>query len=129
MFTVDPDIRKAQTLSSEFYTDERWFELSKEKIFARSWQLVGGPELDNDLTPVTLLPGFLDEPLLIANHGGNLKCFSNVCTHRGKILIDKPCSASLIRCSYHGRRFALDGKFLSMPEFDGVEDFPSESDI
>ena len=127
-FEIDPDIRKARTLSSEFYTDERWFELSKEKIFARNWQFVAGPELNANLTPITILPGFLDEPVLISKHGGELKCFSNVCTHRGKILIDEPCSASLIRCSYHGRRFSLDGKFLSMPEFDDVEDFPSQSD-
>ena len=127
-FEIDPDIRKARTLASEFYTDERWFELSKERIFARSWQLVAGPELNSDLTPVTLLPGFLDEPILISRHGGALKCLSNVCTHRGKILVDEPCTASLIRCSYHGRRFSLDGKFLSMPEFEGVVDFPSEGD-
>lgn len=128
IFNIDPDIRKARTLASEFYTDERFFELSKEKIFARTWQFAAGPELNTDLTPVTLLPGFLDEPVLISKHEGNLKCFSNVCTHRGKILVDEPCSASLIRCSYHGRRFTLDGKFLSMPEFHGVENFPSETD-
>lgn len=34
----------------------------------------------------------------------------------------------LLRCGYHGRRFGLDGRFLSMPEFEGVEDFPSASD-
>jgi len=34
-FDIDPDIRRARTLSSEFYTDERFFEWSKEKIFAR----------------------------------------------------------------------------------------------
>src|SRR5207302_4661523 len=33
-----------------------------------------------------------------------------------------------LRCRYHGRRFALDGRFLSMPEFEGVRDFPSRSD-
>ena len=128
VFEIDPDIRKARTLVSDFYTDEHYFELSKEKIFARTWQLVAGPELNSGLTPVTLLPGFLDEPVLISKHGCDLKCFSNVCTHRGKILVDEQCTASLIRCNYHGRRFSLDGKFLSMPEFEGVEGFPSESD-
>ena len=128
IFEIDPDIRKARTLDSEFYSDESFFDISKERIFARSWQLVAGPELNSGLTPVTLLPGFLDEPVLISMHAGKIECFSNVCTHRGKILVDEPCTASLIRCSYHGRRFSLDGKFLSMPEFDGVEDFPSESD-
>jgi len=33
-----------------------------------------------------------------------------------------------MRCRYHGGKFNLDGSFFSMPEFDGVENFPSEKD-
>jgi choline monooxygenase len=51
-----------------------------------------------------------------------------VCTHRGKILIEEPCEGNLIRCGYHGRRFDLDGKFLSMPEFELAENFPTGRD-
>ncbi len=127
-FEIDPDIRKAKTLSSDFYTDERFFELSKEKIFARTWQFVGRADEFETLKPLSLLPGFLDEPLLLSKNNDKVSCLSNVCTHRGKILVEDQGKASLIRCGYHGRRFSLDGKFLSMPEFDGVEDFPSESD-
>ncbi len=123
--TVDADIRKANTLPVDFYLDPQFFELSKERIFARSWQFASGPEAEIDLTPLTLLPGFLDEPLLLTKHG---KCLSNVCTHRGKILVEQACDANLIRCGYHGRRFSLEGKFLSMPEFDGVENFPTAAD-
>lgn len=129
MFEIDPDIRKAKTLVSDFYTDERYFELSKEKIFARTWQFLGRAADIRDLQPITLLPGMLDEPLLIVKTEENVNCLSNVCTHRGKILVEGPSDAPrLIRCGYHGRRFDLDGKFLSMPEFEGVEDFPSETD-
>ena len=127
-FFIDPDIKKARTLPAEFYTDPQYFELSKEKIFARSWQLAAGPELEKTLTPLTLLPKLLSEPLLLVKEADRVGCLSNVCTHRGKILVDEPCSPGLIRCGYHGRRFSLDGKFLSMPEFDGVHDFPSETD-
>lgn len=127
-FEIDKDIRAARTLPSEFYTDVQNFELSKERIFARTWQFVGTADEVESLKPVTLLPRFLDEPLLLVNNGDSISCLSNVCTHRGKILIEEPCKASLIRCDYHGRRFSLDGKFLSMPEFEGVIDFPSESD-
>lgn len=128
LFQIDPDIRKARTLSSDFYTDERYFELSKEKIFANSWQFLGRTDDFDSLKPVTLLPGILDEPALLVNTDGRFNCLSNVCTHRGKILVEEECEAHLIRCSYHGRRFSLDGKMLSMPEFDGVEDFPAPSD-
>jgi len=53
---------------------------------------------------------------------------SNVCTHRGNIVADKPCNASHLRCKYHGRQFQLDGKFQSMPEFKEVQQFPSKDD-
>lgn len=127
-FSIDPDIKKAHTLPSEFYTDVSFFDASKERIFLRSWQFLGGPEITAGLTPFTLLPGFLDEPVLLVKKDDSTRCLSNVCTHRGKLLIEEPCAANLIRCGYHGRRFSLDGKFLSMPEFDGVENFPSEAD-
>jgi choline monooxygenase len=127
-FFIDPDIRRAKTLRSEFYTDERFFHDSKEKIFARTWQFAGRTEEVSGLKPVTLLPGFLDEPVLLVKKAGEVHCLSNVCTHRGKILVEEACSASLIRCGYHGRRFDLDGRFLSMPEFADVRDFPAEDD-
>jgi choline monooxygenase len=128
VFEIDPDIRKAHTLASAFYTDARYFELSREKIFARTWHFLGMADEVEGLKPYTLLPGVLDEPILVVRTDDSLECLSNVCTHRGKILVETPCQANLIRCGYHGRRFSLTGKFLSMPEFDGVEDFPSESD-
>lgn len=127
-FNIDADIRRAHTLPSSFYTNERFFDLSREKIFARGWHFVATADEVHNLKPFTLLEGFLDEPILLAESEGEIACLSNVCTHRGKVLVDEPCYAGLIRCGYHGRRFSLDGKFLSMPEFDGVENFPSETD-
>ncbi|QYO65703.1 aromatic ring-hydroxylating oxygenase subunit alpha [Leptolyngbya sp. 7M] len=127
-FTIDADIRRASTLPANFYTDEQFFNMSRERIFTLSWHLVGTQDEVRNLKPVTLLEDFLDEPLLLVENKGAIKCFSNVCTHRGKILVDEPCLAGLIRCGYHGRRFSLDGKFVSMPEFEGVENFPSVAD-
>lgn len=129
MFEIDPDIRKAKTLHSDFYTEERYFEDAREKIFARSWQFLGREfDLEHALTPITLLPELLDEPLLIVRTGEYISCLTNVCTHRGKVLVDEPCNGDLLRCPYHGRRFLLDGTFASMPEFEGVVNFPAESD-
>jgi choline monooxygenase len=127
-FFIDPDIRKAKTLPSSFYTDELFFELSKEKIFARSWQFAGRLDEFENLKPLSLLPGILDEPILLSKTDDGVKCLSNVCTHRGKILVEEACVANLIRCGYHGRRFDLNGKFLSMPEFSEVENFPTTDD-
>ena len=128
IFEIDPNIRKAKTLPSSFYTDESLFELSKKKIFSRTWHFVGNADDFNGLSPQTVLPEFMDEPVVLIKTNSSINCLSNVCTHRGKLLVEEPCDAMLIRCAYHGRRFSLDGKFLSMPEFQGVEHFPSQAD-
>lgn len=128
IFQVDPDIRRARTLASDFYTDPAYFGSSKECIFARSWHFCGHVSELKGLNPLTILPEMLAEPVLVVKDGDKFRCLSNVCTHRGKVLVEQPCEANLIRCGYHGRRFSLDGTFLSMPEFEGVEDFPSEND-
>lgn len=127
-FEINHDIKYAETLASEFYTNDECFEESKEKIFARSWQLLGRTEEIKNLKPFTVLENFLDEPVLITRKEETFNCLSNVCTHRGKILVEKECAANGIRCGYHGRRFDLSGKFLSMPEFERAENFPTAKD-
>ena len=128
LFEIDPDIRKARTIDASFYIDPGHFEASRDKIFARCWHFLGHRNEIDVLKPAVILPGFLDEPVLLVNRSGKISSLSNVCTHRAKLLVEEPCRADLIRCSYHGRRFSLDGKMISMPEFDGVEDFPAEAD-
>jgi choline monooxygenase len=129
---IHEDIRKASTPPSSFYTDSVAFEETLQKVFASSWQYVG--DLDSlkvpgQAWPFTLLEGSLNEPLLLTrDFEDNLHCLSNVCTHRGNLVVEGPCVEKLLRCRYHGRRFQLDGTFHSMPEFEGCEGFPSEKD-
>ena len=131
-FEVHPDIAQARTLATGFYTSAEHFEAAKEKLFAPSWQYVGHvdqlPENGSAL-PCTLLENYLDEPLVLVKDGsGKTRCLSNVCTHRGNILVNVPCRADKLRCRYHGRQFHLDGRFAHMPEFKEVRDFPGPSD-
>jgi choline monooxygenase len=131
-FNIDPDISKAQTLSTAFYLQQEHFDAAREKIFARSWQLAGDTDQVKEngwVTPVNLLEQYIDEPLLLSrDKTGGLHCLSNVCTHRGNLVVERPCKLNDIRCKYHGRRFNLDGQFLSMPEFKEVENFPTPDD-
>jgi choline monooxygenase len=57
-----------------------------------------------------------------------LLCLSNVCTHRGNILVHHPGQVKRLLCHYHGRRFNLSGAFQFMPEFEDVENFPRPCD-
>ena len=131
-FSIDPDITKASTIHTDFYNSLESWEASKEKIFASTWQFTGDVDdlrIMGQLVPHFLLPGFLEEPILfIRDNNDEINCVSNVCTHRGNLLIENACNDKQIRCRYHGRRFDLNGKFKHMPEFETVECFPSEKD-
>ncbi len=129
---VNPEIEIASTIPTEFYTSPEYYDLSREKIFAATWQYCLSAEelaLSEQLVPHTLLPGMLDEPILfLRDNNAEIKCFSNVCTHRGNILVDSPCVAQHIRCRYHGRRFNLAGEMVHMPAFECAKNFPSQAD-
>ncbi len=130
--TVEPDIRRASTLPGWVFTDPAVFSLQRERVFARSWQLAGDAsrlKAPGHVLPTTLLEGCLDEPVVLVRDGDDeLRCLSNVCTHRGALVVEGEGHVNHLRCRYHGRRFELDGRLRSMPEFDGVEGFPSPSD-
>jgi phenylpropionate dioxygenase-like ring-hydroxylating dioxygenase large terminal subunit len=129
---IDADISVASTLPGRVYSDPEVFRLQRERIFARTWHFVGHEDLvrvPGQVHPFTLLPGTLDEPLVvIRDERDRVRCLSNVCTHRGTLVVEGPGHLQQLRCRYHGRRFHLDGRFHSMPEFDGAKGFPSKAD-
>ena len=68
-YSIHPDIAAASTLESVFYRDADAHEAARERVFARSWQWLGTLGEVNEpgsLAPRELLPGLLDEPLLLA---------------------------------------------------------------
>jgi choline monooxygenase len=131
-FQVDADITSAQTLPGVFYTNPAYFDLCREKVLRQSWQFIADAQsikIPGQCLPVTLLPGCLDEPLLLTrDKADQLHCLSNVCTHRGTILCEHAGVEKALVCRYHGRRFDLDGTFRHMPEFEKTKDFPSPAD-
>ena len=130
---INENIRQASTLPGAFYRDPGIFDEVRDKIFAASWCYVADASVvqnPGDVYPFTLLEGVLDEPLvLVRDREGQLRCLSNVCTHRGKVIVEQPGNAGMmLRCGYHGRCFRLDGSFKSMPEFGLAEGFPTPAD-
>lgn len=129
---IDKDICKAETLPARFYRDQASFEQAKQSVFARSWQFITDSDrmsVPGQVVPLSILPGYIDEPVFVArDQNDKLQCLSNVCTHRGAILVEGDCHAQNLRCRYHGRRFGLDGKFISTPGFEKAECFPREAD-
>lgn len=131
-FDINPDIAFAKTITTDFYVSPEVFELSKERIFASTFQYISCKDEyteEINAVPFVLLEKYLDEPLVVAKtKEGKFACMSNVCTHRGNLLVHEACKLRRITCKYHGRQFDMQGKFLFMPEFKEVRDFPTEAD-
>lgn len=131
-FFIDQDIRKAETLPARFYRDQDVFNRMKETVFAATWQWIGDTSqvpLTNKVHPFSLLEGFLDEPMVLTRTSDtDIHCISNVCTHRANLVVEHSETSKELKCMYHGRRFALDGTFKSMPEFKEALDFPRSCD-
>ena len=66
---IHEDIRRAHTLPAAFYRDPAVLDRLRERVFARSWQLIDGAERapePGSVLPFALLDGCVDEPLLLA---------------------------------------------------------------
>ena len=122
---INQNIKFSKTIPSRFYYSNKIFEQLKENLFFKNWQLICDiTHLSNkgDCFPYDFVEGYIKEPLLLINDNGAIKSMTNVCTHRGNILVEKACNIKKeIICRYHGRTFNTCGKFKFMPKFENVE--------
>src|SRR6478672_4024317 len=112
-FPFDPNISRAQTIPARLYTDPVYLELEREKIFARTWQLVGRTEQVEESGQF-----FTTEVA-----GESLRAFHNVCLHRAGPVAYGCGKRQTLQCKYHGWTYDLKGKLLRAPEMEGVERF------
>jgi len=144
-FSIDPDISIARTPPGSFYrpSDETTFTSQCIKIFKDPSTWLYAPETllarnKGDAVPFSTLPSsHYSEPLVAVKDMNDVtRVMSNVCTHRGKILVEEPHSIlsngkPMLRCGYHGRRFSGDGRCIGAPGFDSIDhsidDLPTAS--
>ena len=126
-YAAEPDLSRATTLPARWYVDPAFLDLEKEKIFWRTWQLVG-------FTHQVAKPGdffaceIAGEPIVVVRDlAGTLHALSNVCRHRASTIASFQGNCTTLRCPYHGWTYGLDGKLLGQPEFDGVQDWDRSS--
>lgn len=99
-----------RTLAAHYYTDPAIFHRELERIFYRSWQLVGHSAQLGE--PGDYLSFQVGDQSLVAVHGsdGQLRAFYNVCQHRGHELLQGSGHTRLIACPYHAWTYELDGR-------------------
>ena len=74
MSFVNPNIKKARTIPSEYYYSNEKFEELKESVFCKSWQFICDTtqiKLEGDCFPYNFIKEYIDEPLLLVNNTPN----------------------------------------------------------
>jgi choline monooxygenase len=114
------DLRSATGLPPRFYTDPEVHQVELERVFERSWVCVA---LTSELRePGTVAVRSLGgrSIILTVDDDRVLHGFLNACRHRGTELVEADCTArQTMRCPYHRWGYALDGRLVSTPRFDG----------
>ena len=131
---INSKLECAKTLPSRFYTDPAVLALEKERIFGRTWQLVGTLHqpcgVANGVRRTIEDPesyftfDLAGEPIVVVRDAaGTLRAFSNVCRHRAGPIAEGAGCRKVLNCAYHGWTYTLDGRLVGTPEVDGVEFF------
>lgn len=126
-FRIDERIAHAETLPSSCYTEPEYLKMEEERIFSRTWQLVG--RFDQLPEPGSYLSATVGgEPVVIVrDQAGHLRGFINICRHRaGPIATGSGC-IERFRCGYHGWTYDLTGRLIGQPDFQEVADFDRET--
>jgi len=92
--TTAEDLSNAVTYGVEAYTSEEYARAERDKLWRKVWQQVGrveeAPEVGSFLTY-----DILDDSVLIVRTAPDeFRAFYNVCSHRGRRLVDTPPGAS-----------------------------------
>lgn len=111
----------ARTAPPEYYTSSEFMELEKEEIFRKGWICVGHEgEIPNagDYFATDLV----DEQLLVVRQRtGDVSILSNVCRHRGNVVVRGVGNASRFTCGYHAWSYDIDGKLRATPRMERVD--------
>lgn len=112
------------------YISPAYYEKERERIFRRSWLLVGRVQeipqpgdyivRDMDFAPASVI--------VIRGRDGKVRGFHNVCIHRGnKLVWDRGGRCSLLTCKYHGWTYGADGRLIAVPEEEMFFDLDKKS--
>jgi phenylpropionate dioxygenase-like ring-hydroxylating dioxygenase large terminal subunit len=117
------ELAEPVTIGVEAYVSRDYARAERERLWRKVWLQAGRlediPEVGNYITYE-----ILDDSILIVRVAPDrVKAYYNVCTHRGRKLVDVPEGARNARgkklrfvCGFHSWTFDLEGRCLNIPD-------------
>ena len=125
IFPFDPDIARAATIPSRLYVDPVYLALEEEKVFGRTWQLVGRTDQVAEHGQF-FTAEIAREAIVVVRDGDALRGYHNICLHRAGPVAQGCGKRKTLQCRYHGWTYTLDGALLRAPEMEGAVGFRAE---
>lgn len=123
----DISAEQARTMPPAYYTSEAFLALEEDHIFRREWICVGhvgeipkpGDYFATDLVGEQLI--------VLRDANGDVRILSNVCRHRGNLLVEGKGNRRRFICTYHAWVYNSEGKLLNAPLMDQIKGFDKAS--
>ena len=95
------------SLSADWYTDDRFLKKEINKIFFKSWLLIG-PEASIPNHGDCLFQSIVDQPIVCVRQEDNsIKTFFNICRHRAGSFKTMKRNNNYLVCNYHGWTYSI----------------------
>jgi len=110
-FPFDP----SRALPNEAFRSTALAALELDHIWHDDWVFAGTEDSVPEPGDQLALTVGAQPVLLLRQQDGTLIALSNLCAHRGTLLVEGTANGKRIQCPYHAWTFAEDGRLLSVP--------------
>jgi phenylpropionate dioxygenase-like ring-hydroxylating dioxygenase large terminal subunit len=120
---IDVDhLVEANRVHRAVYTDPAIFDLEMERIWGTAWIYVGHESQIAEPGQYYATMIGKQPVVLVRDRNNAFHVLFNRCAHKGALLVgDREGKLKEFRCCYHGWRFDLDGRLLSIPLEQGYD--------
>ncbi|CAN7667926.1 aromatic ring-hydroxylating dioxygenase subunit alpha [Caballeronia sp. LjRoot34] len=119
---IDPlltDTGNALGLPPEAYYTEGAFAFEREHIFKKRWMAAGFASSLPDVGSALPVRFAGWELVFVRGGDGKVRCFHNICRHRGTKVVMEAGTFKTLSCPWHAWTYGLDGKLKATPNIGG----------
>ena len=115
-----------RALSARYYTEPEVYARARDRLFHTSWQFACHASRVPEAGDYFAFSVMDQDLFVIRGRDGAVRCFYNVCQHRGHLLVEGSGRTNLVACPYHAWAYGLDGRLRNaprtrhLPGFDGA---------
>ena len=103
-------------LDRRIFSDDEIYQEELEKIFGRTWLMIGHESLVPELNDFFHTYMGADPVILTRDGKGKLHAFLNMCRHRGNLIVRADVgNAKNFACAYHGWTYSNEGPMEYVP--------------